>query len=48
MGSKSVPITNPTVLQGGLEAEGFGVDPLIPPRFGALRCRNRRSRCPAA
>lgn len=36
MGSKSVPITNPTVLQGGLEAEGFGVYPLIPPRFGAL------------
>jgi len=33
---KSVPITNPTVLQGGLEAEGFGVYPLIPPRFGAL------------
>jgi hypothetical protein len=36
MGSKSVPITNPTVLQGGLAAEGFGVYPLIPPRFGAL------------
>jgi len=33
---KSVPITNPTVLQGGLEGEGFGVYPLIPPRFGAL------------
>lgn len=36
MGSKSVPITNPTILQGGLQAEGFGVYPLIPPRFGAL------------
>jgi len=31
---KSVPITNPTVLQGGFESEGFGVYPLIPPRFG--------------
>ncbi len=36
MGSKSVPITNPTILQGGFEAEGFGAYPLIPPRFGAL------------
>lgn len=36
IGNKTVPITVPTILQGGLEAEGFGVYPLIPPRFGAL------------
>ncbi len=34
IGSHSVPITNPTILQGGIEAEGLGVYPLIPPRFG--------------
>ena len=35
IGSHSVPITNPTILQGGLEKEGLGTYPLIPPRFGA-------------
>jgi hypothetical protein len=35
IGSHSVPIKNPVILQGGLEAEGLGVYPLIPPVFGA-------------
>lgn len=35
MGSKTVTITNPEYLQGGLAYTGFGTLPLIPPRFGA-------------
>lgn len=35
IGSHAVPITNPVILQGGLEKEGLGIYPLIPPRFGA-------------
>jgi hypothetical protein len=35
IGSKTVPITVPVVIQGGLAELGFGGEPLIPPRFGA-------------
>jgi hypothetical protein len=35
IGTKTVPVTVPTILQGGLATEGFSVYPLIPPKFGA-------------
>ncbi len=34
-GSKSVPITNPVIMQGGYLELGFGVYPLDPPLYGA-------------
>jgi hypothetical protein len=36
LGSKSVPISTPVVIQGGLAELGLGGDPLIAPRFGAV------------
>jgi len=35
LGSKTAPIVNPVILQGGLAVIGFESLPLIPPRFGA-------------
>ncbi|MCW3033943.1 MAG: hypothetical protein QOK19_1442 [Solirubrobacteraceae bacterium] len=35
LGSKTTPIVNPTVLQGGLAYIGTETLPMIPPRFGA-------------
>jgi hypothetical protein len=35
IGSHAVPITNPEILQGGIEKEGLGLYQLIAPRFGA-------------
>jgi hypothetical protein len=35
LGSKTVPITTPVVIQGGLSELGFGGDPVIAPLFGA-------------
>jgi hypothetical protein len=34
LGNKSVAVTVPTILQGGLPSNGFGVYDIIPPRFG--------------
>jgi hypothetical protein len=35
LGSKTTPLVNPTILQGGLKNIGLDTLPMIPPRFGA-------------